>query len=81
MIKKKSIFCLYLAWLFHETRNSSIELRKLELICTGPIYDDDFDQAIDDFQQECTTAPFWLERNAAITDDEDRFNAVIRFNI
>jgi hypothetical protein len=56
-------------------------LRKLELICTGPIYDDDFDQAIDDFQQECTTAPFWLERNAAITDDEDRFNAVIRFNI
>jgi hypothetical protein len=56
-------------------------LRKLELICTGPIYDDDFDQAIDDFQQEYATAPFWLERKATITDDEDRFDAVIRFNI
>ncbi len=55
--------------------------KKLKLICTSPICDDDFIQTIDDFQQEYATTPFWLERNVTITDDEDRSDAVIRFNI
>ena len=26
---------------------------------------------MDDFEQECETTPFWLERNVTIIDDED----------
>ncbi|UJR38744.1 hypothetical protein I4U23_031409 [Adineta vaga] len=63
------------------------KLLKLELICTGPIGDDYFHQASDNFQQECAIIPFWTERNVTITDDEDhsapdyRSNIIIRFNI
>ncbi|CAF1317683.1 unnamed protein product [Rotaria sordida] len=60
---------------------------KFELVCTGHIGDDNFHQAIDDFEQTCKTIPFWLERNVTITDDEDysghdyRDDVVVRFNI
>ncbi|CAF3022147.1 unnamed protein product [Rotaria socialis] len=53
----------------------------------APIGDDYFHQASDDFQQECGTIPFWVERNVTITDDEDysahdyRSDIIIRFNI
>jgi hypothetical protein len=62
------------------------KLLKLEFICTGPIGDDDFDQAIDDFEQECNAIPFWLERNVKITDEDYsghdyRFDIAVRFNI
>jgi len=62
-------------------------LIRLELICTGLIGDDDFDDKIDNFQEECGRTPFWSERNFTITDDEDRsghdyrYDAVVRFNI
>ncbi|CAF1128886.1 unnamed protein product [Didymodactylos carnosus] len=63
------------------------KLIKLELICTGPIYNNNFDQASDDFEQKCKITPFWLERNVTITDDEDfsahdyRCDTIVRFNI
>lgn len=62
------------------------KLIKLELICTGHIYDDDFDQAIDHFEKECKTTPFWIERNVTITDEDRsghdyRSDITIRFNI
>ncbi|CAF2234532.1 unnamed protein product [Rotaria magnacalcarata] len=63
------------------------KLLKLALICTGPIGDDYFHQASNNFQQECATIPFWIERNLTITADENysghdyRSDIVIRFNI
>jgi hypothetical protein len=63
------------------------KLLKLELICIGPIGNDDFDQAADDFDQECKTTPFWLQRNVKFIDDEDftghdyREGVAVRFNI
>jgi len=42
----------------------SLKLIKFELICTGHIFDDNF-------EQEYETTPFWLERNVTIIDDED----------
>jgi hypothetical protein len=63
------------------------KLLKVELICTGPIGDNYFHQASDDFEQECAIIPFWVERNVIITKDEifsnqyDRIDNVIRFNI
>ena len=47
------------------------QLMKLELICTGYVCDEIFDDAIDHFEHECRTNPFWLERKTA-TDDRDR---------
>ena len=44
------------------------QLLKLELICTGYNRDDVFYDAIEDFDQECRTNPFWLERNATADD-------------
>jgi hypothetical protein len=63
------------------------KLMKLELKLTGPIFDEDFDQALDNFEQECKTTPFWLERNVTFPDDEDWSisdcfsNIVVRYNI
>jgi hypothetical protein len=61
-------------------------LVKLELVCTGLIGEDNFDQAIDNFEQDYKTSAFWLERNITI-DDEDRSghdyrsDITIQFNI
>ncbi|CAF2567606.1 unnamed protein product [Rotaria sp. Silwood2] len=47
------------------------KLINFQLICTGPIYDDNFNQAIDDFQQICHATSFWFERDVTISDNED----------
>ena len=47
------------------------QLLKLELICTGHIYDEIFYNAGNRFEHECGTNPFWLRRKTA-TDDSDR---------
>ena len=47
------------------------QLLKLELICTGHIYDEIFYNAGNHFEQECRTNPFWLRRKTA-TNDSDR---------
>ncbi|CAF1383756.1 unnamed protein product [Adineta ricciae] len=63
------------------------KISKFELTCTGPVCDDDFDDAIDSFQEECAITPFWIERNVIIIDDEDRSghdyrsDVIIQFNI
>ncbi|CAF1403879.1 unnamed protein product, partial [Rotaria sordida] len=63
------------------------KLINFQLICTGHIFDDDFDQAIDDFQQICQVTSFWFERNVTISDDEDfsghdyRNDVSVQFNI
>ncbi len=61
-------------------------LVKLELVCTGPIWDDNFDQAIDNFEQDYKTSAFWLERNITIGDADRsghdyRSDITIQFNI
>ncbi len=61
-------------------------LVKLELVCTGLIGEDNFDQAIDNFEQDCKTSAFWLERNITIEDEDRsghdyRADIVIQFNI
>ncbi|CAF3698267.1 unnamed protein product [Rotaria sp. Silwood1] len=64
-----------------------MKLINFQLICTGPIFDDNFDQAIDDFQQICQATSFWFERNVTISDDEDfsahdyRTDVNVQFNI
>ncbi|CAF1490519.1 unnamed protein product [Rotaria sp. Silwood1] len=64
-----------------------MKLINFQLICTGPIFDDNFDQAIDDFQQICQATSFWFERNVTISDDEDfsahdyRTDVSVQFNI
>ena len=63
------------------------QLLKLELICTGPVWHDDFDQASDDFEEECTTVSFWKDRNTTILSGEDwsahdyRCDTIVRFDI
>lgn len=62
------------------------KLIKFEFICTGPAYNDDFDQAIDGFEEECKTTPFWLERNVTMTDEDRsghdyRSDVTIQFHV
>jgi len=63
------------------------KLLKLELICIGRIGDRGFNRAAYDFDQECKTTPFWLQRNVKFIDDEDftghdyREGVAVRFNI
>jgi hypothetical protein len=55
-------------------------LVKLELVCTGFSWDDNLDQAVDNFEQDRKTSAFWLERNITI-DDEDRSDQFYRDDI
>ncbi|CAF1018497.1 unnamed protein product [Adineta steineri] len=63
------------------------KLLKLDLICTANVYDDDFGDAEDNFEQDCATIRFWIERNVRIIYEEDfsahdyRDDIVVRFNI
>ena len=62
------------------------QLLKFELICTGYIRDEVFNDAIDHFIQECRTNPFWLERNTMANDAERStqeycFDLTVRFDI
>ncbi|CAF2515352.1 unnamed protein product [Rotaria sp. Silwood2] len=61
-------------------------LIKFHLICIGPIFSDDFDQTIDNFEQIHLTILFSLERNVTILDDDMsdydyRSDIVVQFNI
>ncbi|CAF0998396.1 unnamed protein product [Rotaria sordida] len=62
------------------------KLIKFHLICSGPIWSDEFDQIIDNFQQIYPTRLFWIERNITISDDDVsghdyRSDIAVEFNI
>ncbi|CAF1343541.1 unnamed protein product [Rotaria sordida] len=61
------------------------KLKKFELICSGPTDDNDFDQAIEDFERKCKKTPFWRQRNVSVEyvngSDDDDSEIIFRFNI
>jgi hypothetical protein len=62
------------------------KLKKFELICNGPTDDNDFEQAIDDFERKCRKTSFSRLRNVSVeyvNDSDDNYGSEIsfRFNI